>query len=213
MHTSPYDTLCDRLGEVIDLRAAVALLQWDQEVCMPPKGAAARGRQLATLSALEHRLATSGEIGALLMALEGSPEARDVDAAKLVAEAHYDYARARRLPEVFVERFAAEQSKAYQAWVKAREESNFKTFQPHLETLLELLRQKADYLGYEGSPYNALIEDYERGMTTEQLRVIFGELAQRQSALVDRIVQAPQQPQLGWLQGEWGEEAQWALTL
>ncbi|MBI2432978.1 MAG: carboxypeptidase M32 [Candidatus Hydrogenedentes bacterium] len=134
------------------------------------------------------------------------------DDAKLVSETLYDYERATKLPERFVETLAEEQSKAYEAWVRARKASDFNTFKPHLETLLGLLRQKAEYFGYEGSPYNALLEEYERGMTTEQLDQVFGELREAQSALVAQIMQAPQ-PDTAWTEGDWDVDAQWALTL
>ena len=207
-----YETLRARLGEVIDLRMAAAVLQWDQEVFMPPKGAAARGRQLATLSALAHRLFTTEEMGKLLWELRDARDALSQDQAKLITETAYDYERARQLPEAFVERFAEEQSKAYEAWTRAREASDFAAFQPHLETMVELLRQKAEYHGYEGSPYNALLEDYERGMTVEALNDIFSALVPVQRDLVARIAAKEHAPP-DWLDQEWNEQAQWDFTL
>lgn len=203
----------DKLGEVIDVRAAISLLHWDLEVYMPPKAAPARGRQLATLSALAHRLFTSGEMGDLLKRLDEAKDALDPDTNRLIDETAYDYRRATCLPPDFVERFAEAQSQAYQAWVKAREDSDFKQFQPHLEIILDLLRQRADYLGYEETPYNALIEDYERGMTVRELDAIFGELAAKQSALVARIACAATTGPFNWLEQEWNEDAQWAFGL
>lgn len=210
MNSKHFERFRERLGEVMDVRAAIALLHWDQEVYMPPKGAPARGKQLATLAALEHRLFTAPAMGRLLDKLTA---VSDPDAALLLAETRYDYERAKRLPETFVQRFAEECSKAYHAWVTARETSRFDMFKPHLETLVGMLRQKADYLGYEGSPYNALLEDYERGMSAEQLQRIFGELAPKQSALVERIVHAPHQPDLSWLEQEWNEQTQWDISI
>ena len=204
---------CERLGEVIDIRSAIALLHWDQEVKMPPKAAPGRGQQLATLSALSHRLFTDDAMGGLLHALRDQADSLDADTAKLVSETLYDYERATKLPEKFVQTFAEEQSKAYQAWVKARETGDFATFQPNLETMIGLLRQQADYHGYEGSPYNALLQEYERGMTAEKLKAVFGELLPKQSALVGRILDAPQQPELDWLDQAWDEKAQWGFTL
>lgn len=207
------EQLKSRMGEVIDIRNAIALLHWDQEVYMPPKGGPARGRQLATLSALAHRQFTNDEMGRLIaVCTDGEDELPD-DANALVRESAYDYERATKLPEAFVEKFAEEQSKAYEAWVSARKESDFKTFAPHLETMVELLRQQADYHGYEGSPYNALLEDYERGMTTDQLTPLFANLAEKQSALVERIMASPKQPDLAWLDQQWDEDAQWDLSM
>jgi carboxypeptidase Taq len=201
-----------RLGEVIDLNAATALMHWDQEVCMPPKAAAARGRQLATVSALAHRLHTAPEVGEWLARLQDDPALSGDDAA-LVAEAAYDHARATCLPESFVETFAQEQSRAYEAWVAARRESRFEGFQPHLEKLIALSRQRADYLGYADTPYDALLEDHERGMTAAQLRVIFGELATRQSGLLKRIMAAPAHADFPWLEQTWDADIQWDFTM
>lgn len=206
------EELKEAMGAIIDLRAAIALLHWDQEVFMPPKAAPARGRQLATLSALAHERFTSGEFAALLEAAEAKLAALDFDEARIVAETRHDYDHATKLPTEFVERLAREESMAYEAWTRARKDANFKAFQPHLETLVDLLRQKADYLGYEDSPYDALLNEYERGMTTAKVATIFEELAREQSALVDEVVRSPHQPELSWVQQDYDEHAQLDFT-
>lgn len=213
MPNPPISELRQRLGEITDVDSAISLLRWDQETYMPPKAAPGRGQQLATLAALHHRLFTAPEMGRLISELREVSDQLDPDDAKLVEVAYYDYDRANKLPESFVQTFAEEQSKAFHAWVKAREQADFPMFQPHLERLVELLIQKADLLGYEESPYDALLEDYERGMTARQLRAIFGELAEKQSALVDQVVHARRQPDAAWLEQDWSEPAQWDFTL
>ncbi|GMU91331.1 MAG: carboxypeptidase M32 [Candidatus Hydrogenedentota bacterium] len=209
MHNESIAALRERLGAVADVNAAIALLQWDQEVYMPPKGAEARGKQLATLSAMAHRLFTDPEVGGLIDACAASTNGLSYADARLVDVARYDYERATKLPESFVREFAEACSAAFERWVKARQDSDFAQFKPHLAKLVELARRKADYLGYEGSPYNALLEEFERGMTAERLKVIFSELAAKQSALVERILASPIQPDTSWMEGEWDVQAQW----
>lgn len=209
---SALDQLQERYGEVLDLNSAIALLHWDQEVYMPPKGATARGRQLATLSALSHRMFTDAQVGKLLKELEGDDTLAG-DARLSVSETRHDYDLATKLPESFVSAMAEEQSKAYQAWTSARSASDFKQFQPNLEKLVDLLRRKADYLGYEDSPYDALLDEYERGLTSKFLTELFGGLATRQSALLQRIAQAGPQTTPAWLNQEWSEDAQWQITM
>ena len=80
-------------------QAAAALLAWDQEVYMPPKGAQARGEQLATLSAMAHRLFTGDEMGGLIASLQEDQDSLDDDMTCLLRETAYDYERARKLPE------------------------------------------------------------------------------------------------------------------
>jgi carboxypeptidase Taq len=212
MHHAQLEEFRKKMGEVVDINAALAVLQWDQEVYMPPKAGEARGQQLATLSALAHRIFTDTKVGSLISAL-ANDTSLDADAKKLVDETQHDYEYAKKLPEKFVETFALEQSKAYDAWVEARKTADFKTFQPHLERLVELLKQKAEYFGYEDSPYNGLLDEYERGMSVKRLRIIFDELAEKQSALVKRIVQSPHQPDTGWLDQTWDVDKQWDLTV
>ncbi len=211
--TATIDQLRARYAEVHDISMAASVLQWDQEVMMPPKGAAARGKQLATLSALAHRLFVSPEMGALLEDLQQQAGSLTGDDAILLNETRYEYARATRLPEAFVKEFTEAQSNAYHAWVKAREASDFSLFAPHLETVVDLNKRKADYFGYEDSPYDALLEEFERGMTTAALRGIFSELAERQKDLVARIMASSHQPDTSWLGQCWDTEAQWQFTV
>lgn len=207
------DKLKDKLATVHDLNMATAVLHWDLEVYMPPKGAAARGQQIATLSSLAHRFFTASEIGDLLAACQTEAATLSEDENALVAETAYDYERAVKLPEDLVKRFAQTQSKAYEAWVKARAASDYSLFQEPLKEIIALNREKAECFGYEGSPYNALLEEFERGMTAEQLDVIFGRLAQEQSVLVQEIADSPEQPKLDWLEQEWDTDKQWEFTL
>jgi carboxypeptidase Taq len=213
MAASHLDTFRHKLGEIADVGSAISLLRWDQEVNMPKKAGPGRGQQLATLSGLHHRMLTSAAIGELLDRLEDEGATLPEDDRKLVSETRYDYERSRKLPEEFVETFAAEQSKAYEVWVEARKASNFGMFRPNLARLVALLRQKAEYLGYEETPYNALLEDFERGMRADVLTALFADLATRQSALVARIMDSPDQPDLPWLNQNWYRKPQWEFTL
>lgn len=208
MSQAKFETLKARLGEISDINSAISLLHWDQEVYMPPKAASGRGQQLATLSGLAHRLFTNPEIGGLILDLQNDGDL-EADDAKLLSEAAHDYNHAMKLPEAFVQKFAIARAEAFEAWTKARKESDFAQFQPHLQRILDMMLEKAEYLGYKGSPYNALLDEYERGMTAEYLKTLFGDLAPRQQDFVQRLVNAPGQPDLSWLKQEWDPAAQW----
>lgn len=210
--TNAVKPLKERMGEVIDLRSAIALLQWDQEVNMPPKAGEARGRQLATLSALAHERFTSAEFRAVLAAAEHETALSEDDAC-IVRETRHDFDHATKLPTEFVEKLAGEESSAYEAWTQARAVSDFSLFESHLQTLVDLLRKKADYLGYAESPYDALLNEFERGMTASQLRQIFSVIATEQSALVAEVMKSPHQPDVSWVDQDYSEQAQWDFTV
>ena len=203
----------EELGRVIDMQSAIALLQWDQEVYMPPKAAPARGQQLATLAGLAHRMFTGDTMGGMLHELKNLENQLDDDSVALVNETLYDYEQATKLPESFVHKFAVEQSKAYEVWVQARESSDYKQFAPQLAVIVDLLQEKAQYLGYEDSPYDALLQEYERGMTASKLKVLFGELAPKQRDLLAGIMNSGNRSIPAWMDQEWDIDSQWAFSL
>jgi carboxypeptidase Taq len=166
------------LAEVTDLGRAAALLDWDQETYMPPGGVTARSEQLSTLLRLSHVRFTGDEVGRLLAELEDETSGRPFDSyeASLVRVTRRDYDKDRKLPPELISEIARAGSAAQPVWRKARKEANFKLFAPVLEKNVELNRRLADALGYADRPYDALIDRYEPGMTTDELESIFAEL-------------------------------------
>ena len=60
-----------QMNKIADIRYASAVLQWDQETYLPPRGANMRGQQIATLSEIAHHFFTSEELGSLLQEILG----------------------------------------------------------------------------------------------------------------------------------------------
>src|SRR6476469_9879109 len=114
--------LTARLREIADLRAAVAVLEWDQATYMPQGGAQARGRQAALLSRLAHERWISPEIGRLLDGLTryGESLPQDHDDACLIRVARRKYAKAIKVPADYVARANAHSAASYDAWTRAR---------------------------------------------------------------------------------------------
>jgi carboxypeptidase Taq len=139
---------------------------------------AARADQLATLSKISHQMFTSDETARLLEAAErensGLPPESD-DACLLVV-ARRDFDKATKLPEELVTEISRVTSLAQEEWAKAREANEYSQFAPWLERILDLQRRTADALGYEDRLYDALLNQYEYGMTSAELDPIFEEL-------------------------------------
>src|SRR5262249_23058705 len=95
--TAAFDELRQRLGEITDLARTGALLGWDQQVKMPPRGAAARAEQLATLKRIAHEKFIDPEIGRLLEKLEPFEAEHDYDSleASLIRVTRRDYEKSR----------------------------------------------------------------------------------------------------------------------
>jgi carboxypeptidase Taq len=187
------DRLKEILGEVADVNSAASLLGWDQQTYMPPGAGAARGQQLATLGKIAHAKATSPQVGALLEDLKAESSGMDPasDQAALVRVAARDYDKAVRVPPEFVAEQALVTSQAFEAWAEARRKSDFSIFRPHLEKVVDLVKRYIAFFPPTDHPYDVLLDDYEPGMKTADVKAIFDLLRPRQVTLIKRIAERP----------------------
>jgi carboxypeptidase Taq len=179
-------------GEVGDLNRAASVLGWDQQVNMPPGGGDARGQQLATLGKIAQEKFTSDEVGKLLDELKSEFADAETDDGAMIRVASRDYDKAKRVPPEFVAEQAVVASKAFEAWVEARGKSDFSIFRPHLEKLVDLVKKYISFFPPADHPYDVLLDDYEPGMKTAEVREIFGNLRPKQVELIKAIANAKQ---------------------
>ncbi len=194
---APYAELTALLREAAVLASVSATLGWDQETMMPPAAAALRADQLAALSALVHERRTSPRLAELLERCEGDAAlAADAAAAANLREIRRQYDLATRLPTSLVRAFAETSSRALEAWKDARERDDFAAFAPWLERVLELNRAKAECYGVPagGEPYDALLDEYEPGMTSAGVRRVFGTLRAGLAPLIADIARSGARP-------------------
>jgi carboxypeptidase Taq len=184
-----YQQLKERLAEIGDVSRAAALLGWDQQTQMPPAGAEARAHQLGTLSKIAHEMHVAEQTGRLIEAAAAEVDGADYDSeqASLLRVARRDYDQARKLPSEFVAEFSRLTALAHEIWAKARAENKFKDFQPTLEAIYDMARRAAEYLGYTDHIYDALLDQFEPGMKTAQVRAIFDDLKTKLVPLVHAI--------------------------
>jgi carboxypeptidase Taq len=170
-----YEALLTRVNEIYDLRKAARVLTWDREVVMPRMGEADRTSQIATLQKLCHTLYTADETGEMIEAAAAELNGAQYESpqASLIRFLRRDYAKARLLPPEFISRLAALNSQATAVWKQARESDEYGLFAPWLQQIIELAGEKADLLGYQSEPYDALIDRYEPGATTAEVQAIF----------------------------------------
>ncbi len=198
------------LGEVWDLNMAAAVLGWDQETYMPPGGAAARGQQLSTLSRLAHVKFTAEEIGQLLEDLTSEAAAWDPDSddARLVKVVQRDYLKATKVPSDFVAESSKVASLAIMAWREAKAKSDFSIFQPHLQRIVELRQEYANFFAPYEHVYDPLLDDFEPGLKTADVQRIFDALRPQQVELIRAIAARPQVDD-AFLHQPFDEHQQW----
>ena len=194
-NVNSYENLCAVDRDAAPLQHAASILGWDQEVNMPAKGLAQRSAALAGLAGEMHKRYCQPQIAEWLSDCESDPfPAGSVEAAN-VSLWREGYDRRTKFPGEFIEEKSRTSSEAKAAWAEARKKSDFSLFAPLLERQVDIARREADYIGYVDQPYDALIEKFERGMTTANLQGIFGsfrgELTQIAGEAVERAEANP----------------------
>lgn len=190
-----------------------SLLDWDQETYMPPQAAGIRAEQLKTLAGLIHREKTgrkfTNTLARLIDLKTGQVQAQNLSLAQIAAlrEWRRNYLKDNALPTSFVEEFAKLTSQSILAWRMAKQQNAFQQFAPFLDRIIYYSRKKADLLGYKDHPYDALLDQYEPDMTTQQVGSLFSELQQKITPLLKKINQAPQVDDR-FLMGQWSTDKQ-----
>jgi len=180
------------LCQIKDLEGAASVLNWDQTTLMPPGGAAARGRQIATLKQLAHEKLIDPTIGQILEDLRPYEQSLPYDSpeAALIRVARRDYDRSARIPSEFMARLSQHQAATYEVWVKARPANDFGAVRPYLEKMLDLSREMAGFFPYEHIA-DPLIDFYDYGMSVATVSSLFAQLREKLVPIVEAITSAP----------------------
>lgn len=181
------------LTEINDIQSAASLLYWDQATYMPSGGAAARGRQMATLRHIAHTKFIDPTIGQLLEDLRSYETSLpyDADEASLIRITRRNYERAVQVPAEFMAKVSRHRAESYGVWASSRPANDFAAVQPYLEKTLELSQEYANFFpGYEHIA-DPLIEASDYGMKASTVRSLFAQLRQQLVPIVQAITSQP----------------------
>jgi carboxypeptidase Taq len=207
------ERLKERLGEVTDLHKVARLLSWDQQTMMPPAGTGHRADQSATVQRLAHELFTDAAVGVLLDELRSLEESLDPnsDDAALIRVTRRDYEKAVRVPASLRAAMARAAAEARPVWVKAKADSDFASFLPSLQRIVELKLEYVDCVADGAAErYDVLLDDYEPQTTTAEVRTLFEEL---KPPLVELIAELRERSvDDSFLHGDFSPDRQRALS-
>ncbi len=199
-NSTAYAELTDWVKRVHLLGTVAELLGWDEQVNLPPGAADQRGAQQAALAGATHAAASDPRLGAWLAALEADA-ALTPDQRAVVKVARRDYDRATKLPPEFVREKAAQSSRGYHAWAKAKANNDFAGYAPVLAQNLELAKREARFLGWNGREYDYMIDKHDPGMSAAVIAQLFAELKRDLVPLVRAIAASPVKPREDALRG------------
>jgi carboxypeptidase Taq len=215
MAQTPYKQLEQEWKRLHAFRGAMAILRWDAAVMMPRGSADIRGEQLAALETEYHALVTSPKIIRLLdRAQANTGGLQDWQVSNLrVMRRQRDFAIA--TPVALVSRLAKAASKAEAKWLQARESGKFEDFAPHLEEVVNLVRDKAQLLGQARnlSPYDALVDEFSPGLTSAEIDAMFKALARRLPALIRDVLDSQERRPVLPIAGKFSASKQKTLAI
>ncbi|HZK62536.1 MAG TPA: carboxypeptidase M32 [Puia sp.] len=202
-----YAAYREHMSRLADVRNALALMQWDQETYMPPKGAGFRAQQIATLSEMAHGMATSEKLEGLLKSLAGASDLTENERKNIALNAS-DFEKQKKYSGAFVRRMSETTSRSFNAWIAARKENRFSLFEKELDELIGLKKEETQIIGFTAHPYDALLDEFEKGCTVVLLDKIFYDLGPQLKDLSGRIMQQKQADD-SFLLKKYDKQKQW----
>ncbi len=206
-----YDEYKTKMQKIADVKYASAVLQWDQETYLPPKGNEFRGRQIATLTEIAHQQFTDEKIGALLNELMSKDDLSDKEKRNVQLSLE-DFNKANKFTSHFVRQMSETVNKSFHAWIQARKDNSFSVFEKPLDDLIQLKKQEADLLGYQNHPYNALMNDFDKGLTVAIVDKVFADLQPLLTVLLEEIKNKPQVDS-SFLHLHFDKDSQWKFGM
>ncbi len=202
-----YETYKSKMRFIADVKNANALLQWDQETYLPRKGGPLRGQQISTLSEISHRLFGDNELGNLLQELL---QKEDLTASQKrnLERTYEDFVKNKKYSSEFVRKLSEQVNKTFHSWIESRKQNSFSVYENDLDALIQLKKQEADILGYEHHPYNALLDEFEKGATVTLIDRTFDNLLPVLKNLLDAILRQ-QQVNDAFLKQHYPKQQQW----
>jgi len=185
------DQLVEKYKPVWALNHAASLFEWDLETYMPIDAAKSRGFAQAQIALIRQQKVLS--LTEVLSKAEELHDLSDYDKG-IVRRIKRELKYFTRVPPDLVEELTRTTTEASVIWREARRKSDFSLFEPYLEKIVQLKRKEADKLGYDGHPYNALMDQFEEGLTTRDVDQIFSPLVTDLKKLLGKIVSAKSFP-------------------
>ncbi|MCR9287355.1 MAG: carboxypeptidase M32 [Bacteroidetes bacterium] len=207
-----YKEYVETLRKKADIDYAAAVLSWDKETYMPPKGAHFRSQQVATLSGISHEIFTDKKFGELLKSLNSNSNGLLEKEKRNVELSLKDYIRIEKLDTNFVIERSKVISTAYHAWLEARKANDFSIYTKALKKLVEIKREEASLIGYDQHPYDGLLDEFEPGMTVNKLDILFKDVKEQLVEFVNKIKSQPQ-VQNSFLKKFYPKDKQWTYGL
>ena len=171
--------------------ASMGVLSVDASTAAPSESAEGRGRTMAVLSGLVYGLVADPENQTLIAWLNDHAAELDEATRRRAQLLKKQADQISRIPQDEYVAYNVLLNKADGIWRKAKTTNDFALFAPVLEELVAYNRKFAGYYNADLAPYDALLNEYEEGLTTRTLDEFFGQLRSALVPLIHAISEKP----------------------
>jgi carboxypeptidase Taq len=205
--------LLERSKRLTVLGTAASLAGWDMQTYMPARGIGLRSEQLSLMSILYHQALTDPKVSEILDKIERSKE-YDVLGQKEKRNVHLmrkAYDEASKIPEELVAKMSKQETITFDVWRKAKASKNYKTYAPELSRMIELKKEAAQILmdvKETKTPYDALLDSYEPGITADKIDEVFSGMRDGLVRIIDKVATSGVRPDASFLDRTVPVEAQ-----
>lgn len=179
----------DKYKNLWALSYTSAVIGWDLETYMPHLGATARGEAMGRLSTIRQRLFLDKDFVSLIHKAEKEKNLNDAEQGVIRILLH-NLKFYEKLPPKFLEDFSRLTSESSIIWRDAKEKNDFKSFEKSLSKIFDMNRESAEYLGHKDSPYDALLDSYEEGLSSNMVEPFFEEIRAPLKELLNKIIKS-----------------------
>jgi carboxypeptidase Taq len=213
MSQTAYQTLLATFGRIYRFEHLLALAGWDQAAMMPDGGNDARGAAMAELGVLIHQTLTDPALTDVIAAAKQEDLCADKQAS--LREMIRQWEHANLLPASLVEAKTLAGSHCSHEWRTQRANNDWDGFLANFREVVRLAREEAQLLSQHSglSPYEALMNKYEPGMTCAELDRIFGDVKQWLPDLIQQTMHKQAAERVTAAQGPFAIAAQRELGL
>lgn len=188
------------------------LLTYDAATGMPSGASDTLSDTLAVMSGESYRLTVSEEYKEMLKALNENKEKLDFQTRREVEELLYEQEKLEKVPEEEVVAQAKAQNEANHYWEIAKKKNDYDLFKPYLEKLIDFQKRYANYVNPDGNVYDTLLNEFERGMTQEQMDPFFDDIKEKLVPLIKKVEDSANKPDVSFLSGDFPIEKQKELS-
>lgn len=208
-----FEELKAYIGDIKNLDHAITLIDWDMRTNIPVKAGESRSKVLEYLCGESFKMATSPKVKEFIDELSLYKDEMSLVQKRTLEEVKRQYDETMKIP---TDRYIASVgaiSRSQIAWENAKEDNDYESFKPHLQTVLDFQREFIEYWGYEGDKYNTLLDKYERGLTVEKLDEVFSSLRDGIVEILDEIKKSDKKIKADFLKGDFDTNKQKELSL